>query len=224
MNILLTGTSGNLGAATAEYLLAQKHSIVASVQPGEQPNPALAKCIPMDLADEISGSQFVDEGIQTLGSIDCGILLVGGYAGGDIAQTDWNLMERMINLNFKTAWNVSRPLFTHMTSKSNGRIILVGAKPAVHAEAGVGAVAYTLSKSLILRLSELINAAGKSKGVDCAVIVPSVIDTPENRQDMPNADFSKWVKPQAIAEVIGWLCSPASMPLRETVIKVYGAS
>ena len=87
-----------------------------------------------------------------------------------------------------------------------------------------GTLAYGLAKSLIFRLAELMNEEAKGHDVVTSVIVPSTIDTPANRASMPDADFSKWVTPEAIADVIYFYCSDAGAALREPVIKVYGNS
>jgi NAD(P)-dependent dehydrogenase (short-subunit alcohol dehydrogenase family) len=220
MNILITGISGNLGRATARHLLANGHALVGSMAPGDQFDLDGATMFTADLMDEQGAAAFVDRAITTVGNVHCGVLLVGGFAGADIEDTPWSRMEAMIDLNFRTTWNVARPLYKHMINAGRGRLILTGAKPGLDLGTGTHAVAYALSKSLVFRLSELINSVGRKQGVDCAVIVPNVIDTPQNRTAMPNADFSTWLSPDSIAEVIGKLCARQNA-LEQPVIKLY---
>jgi NAD(P)-dependent dehydrogenase (short-subunit alcohol dehydrogenase family) len=128
----------------------------------------------------------------------------------------------MIALNFDTAYNCVHAVFPSMVKQGGGRIVLVGARPALQAHAGKGMVAYALSKSLIFKLAELINADGKDKNVVCSVIVPSTIDTPANRKAMPDASFNDWVTPEQIANTVAFLVSDDGISLREPVLKLYG--
>ena len=98
---------------------------------------------------------------------------------------------------------------------------MVGSKPGLDARYGKGMVAYSLAKSLIFRLADLMNDESKGTNVVTNVLVPSTIDTPQNRQSMPDADFNKWVKAEAIANVIYFYCTPEAGILREPILKVY---
>jgi len=108
-----------------------------------------------------------------------------------------------------------------MIKQNNGRIFIIGSKPGLSATNSKGMVAYGLAKSLIFRLAELMNDEAKGTNVVTSVVVPSTIDTPQNRQAMPKSDPGKWVKPEAIADVIYFYCTDAASVLREPVIKVY---
>ena len=143
----------------------------------------------------------------------------------DNASTDQTAdIAKQYKLNFETAYNVARPLFVQMMKQNNGRIFIIGSKPGLSSVNSKGMVAYGLAKSLIFRLAELMNAEAKGTNVVISVIVPSTIDTPQNRKSMPDADPDKWVKPEAIADVIYFYCSDAAAVLREPVIKVYNNS
>ena len=130
----------------------------------------------------------------------------------------------MISLNFTTAYSVARPVFLQMKKQNSGRIILVGSKPGMIAENGKDYIAYALSKSLIFKLAEYLNADGAKHNVVSSVIVPGTIDTPANRKSMPQANFSNWVSPEEIAATMLFLCSDESKSLREPVIKIFGNS
>ena len=98
---------------------------------------------------------------------------------------------------------------------------MVGSKQGLSSKNGKGAVAYGLAKSLLFRLAELMNAEAKGKNVVVSVVVPSTIDTPPNREGMPDAQFENWVKAESIADVIYWYCTSEASAIREPVIKVY---
>jgi NAD(P)-dependent dehydrogenase (short-subunit alcohol dehydrogenase family) len=149
---------------------------------------------------------------------------VGGFAMGKIAETRSSDILKQYKLNFETAYHTARPVFLQMIKQKTGRIFLIGSKPGLDARNGKGMVAYGLAKLLIFRLAELMNDEAKGTNVVTNVIVPSTIDTPQNREAMPDADFSKWVRPEAIADVIYFYCSEAASIVREPVIRVYGNS
>jgi NAD(P)-dependent dehydrogenase (short-subunit alcohol dehydrogenase family) len=126
----------------------------------------------------------------------------------------------MIDLNFFTAYSISRQIYTSMQTRGTGRLVFVGARPALDPVAGKNMSAYAISKSMIFRLAELINAESKDKDITATVIVPSTIDTPANRTSMPDADFSKWVTPAQIADLLMMIVSKTGTPLKETILKM----
>jgi short-subunit dehydrogenase len=111
-----------------------------------------------------------------------------------------------------------------MLKQNSGRILIIGSRPCLSAMNSKGMVAYGLGKSLIFRLVELMNDESKGTNVVTSVVVPSTIDTPQNRKAMPGTDPAIWVKPEAIAEVIYFYCTDTAAALREPVIKVYNNS
>lgn len=119
-----------------------------------------------------------------------------------------------------------RPAFVQMMQQNSGRIFLIGSRPGLHAAHGRGMVAYCLGKSLIFRLAELMNdeAAAAGSNVVTSVVVPSTIETAQNRKVMPTDGLSNWVKPEDTVDVIYFNCSNEAAALREPVINVYGNS
>ena len=101
------------------------------------------------------------------------------------------------------------------------QIFLIGSKPGLTAKEGKGKIAYGLAKSMLFRLAENMNDEAKGTNVVVNVVVPGTIDTPPNREAMPDADFSKWTKPEAIANIIYWYCTEAAASIRESVVKAY---
>jgi NAD(P)-dependent dehydrogenase (short-subunit alcohol dehydrogenase family) len=130
----------------------------------------------------------------------------------------------MVSLNFNTAYTIAQAVFGEMIKQKRGRIIFVGARPALLADQGKNAIAYGLSKTMVMKLAEYLNAEGAEHNVLSHVIVPSTIDTPANRNAMPTADFSSWVRPEDIVDTMLFLCSDTSSAFRDTVIKMYSRS
>jgi NAD(P)-dependent dehydrogenase (short-subunit alcohol dehydrogenase family) len=226
-NILITGANGNLGQAVAERLHADGHRIAASLEPGT-PVPDCweqVEILPFeaDLMNPASARAFVEEAIAKMnGRITAGILLVGGFSMDSLTSASISEMEKMFRLNFLTTYNVVQPLLEHFDSSLlGGRFVLVGARPALNAQDAVHTFSYALSKSLVFRLAEIINAYGKGKDITATVIVPSILDTPVNRVSMPKADFDTWVPTSSVADAISFVLSESGGVLRETVLKLY---
>ena len=223
--VIITGASGNMGQAVVKKFLREGYRVVGTIVPND-PVPMdiddtnFEKVI-VDLMDEADSEKFVKEIIEKYKSIDAVVLTVGGFATGSIAETKTADIYKQYKLNFETAYNVARPAFVQMLQQKNGRIFLVGSRPGLSANNSKGMVAYGLGKSLIFRLAELMNAEAKGKNVVTSVLVPSTIDTPQNRKAMPDADFSSWVKPEAIADSIYFYCTDTAVSLREPVVKLY---
>ena len=163
-----------------------------------------------DLMNERDAEEAVHQAANDGPGISTGMLLVGGFAMGTIQRTSLEDVEKMYRLNFVTAYNVSRPLYKLMEKQEKGgQLIFTGARPALDPGAARQMTAYALSKSLIFRLAEIINEEGAGKGITATVLVPGIIDTPQNRESMPESDFTKWVTPEQIAENLLHLLTPA---------------
>ena len=223
--VIITGANGNLGTAVTNTFLAKNYKVIATVRKEEDlkelPQHQHLQAEVLDLTNEEKTEAFVHKIIDQHKTIDGALLLVGGFAMGDIAATKSEDVKRQFNLNFDTAYHVTRPLFQHMMEQNNGKIIFIGARPALQASAGKNLIAYGLSKSLLFKLAEYLNEEAKGKNVTVSVVAPSTIDTAPNRKSMPDADFDKWVKPEALAEVLEFTISEKGNVLRETVLKVY---
>ncbi len=222
---IVTGASGNLGQAVVKKFIAEGYFVVGTIVPNDPvsidfPVDKFEKVV-VDLMNEDDSQKLIESVVTKHGSIDAAILTVGGFAMGKIADTKTADILKQYKLNFETAYNVARPAFIQMAKQNSGRIFIIGSKPGLDARNGKGMVAYGLAKSLIFRLAELMNDEAKGKNVVTSVIVPSTIDTPENRKAMPDANFDNWVKPESIADVIYWHCTDEASVVREPVIKVY---
>lgn len=226
--VIITGADGNLGVATVKKFLDEGYKVIAVSLSGDHLGFAAShenfELRQVDLTDEKATETFMEELISLEGKIDGALFLAGGFAMGDITATNGEALRKMISLNFETAYFMARPLFGHMLQKGYGRLVFIGARPALKPEQGKGALAYSLSKSLLFQLAELLNAEAKGKNVVASVVVPSTIDTAINRKSMPDADFTGWVKAEQIAGILELICSEKGDAIREPVYKLYNNS
>ena len=215
---IITGASGNLGQAVVKKFLSEGYHITSTVIPNDPVaigiNGKNFQTAVVDLMNEDAAQKFADLIVAGHKTIDVAILTVGGFAMGNIADTKTSDIAKQYQLNFETAYNIARPVFVQMMKQGSGRIFLIGSRPGLDMKNSKGMVAYGLGKSLIFRLAELMNEEAKGTDVVVSVVVPSTIDTAQNRAAMPKADFSKWVKPEAIADIIYFHCSEQGGVLR----------
>ena len=226
--ILITGATGNLGSAILSFFLENNFQVAAFVSDRRQhklsTGPDL-KAFPVDLLDEDKVRVAIDQAYEKFGRIDMAILTAGGFAPGGLADTGQEALDRMYRLNFLTAYHTARGVYQRMREQADGgQIVFIGSRPAIDPGSATGLLSYALSKSLVFRLAEIINEEGKKFGITAPVIVPGIIDTPQNRKAMPDEDFNNWVPPSDIADHIFHLSTPAGRQIRESIIKVYGKS
>jgi NAD(P)-dependent dehydrogenase (short-subunit alcohol dehydrogenase family) len=224
--ILVTGASGNLGKDVVEHLHQQGYTVLATFSSDR--DIALFDHLPnvrpylVNVLDEASVTAFVAQltGVE----LRAAVLLVGGFAAGTLQKTDDKLLQKMIDLNFMSAFNMVKPLMTHFATQGGGQFVLIGSRPTLNAAEGKNVVAYALSKALVFELAKLINAEGKPNHITATVVVPSTIDTPANRAAMPDADYSHWVPTEKLADLLAFLVSDTGRMTRETVVKLYNRS
>lgn len=174
-----------------------------------------------DANKEENVRKFIDDVIKKEGRIDYLINTIGGYhLKKNVAEMDTELVDKMMKLNFYSTFYFCRHTLKNMIGNNFGRIIAIGAMPAV--ELTQGRFAYAISKSNVISLIQTIALECKDNNITANVIVPGIIDTKANRDSMPNADYSKWVKPEEIAGTILNLLSDDAKSYRGNVIKMYG--
>ena len=225
-SILITGSAGNLGGAVLNKFEREGYRIAAIDSPRSAPKvreTAQVKSYPADLMDEERVAELVSEVFAEFGRISMGVFTVGGFAMGSLEATGAGDFDKMYRLNFLTAFNIARQLFIRMREQEGGgQLVFIGSRPALHAGLAKDMLAYSLTKSLVFRLAEVIKEAGRTHNISASVVVPGTMDTPQNRSVMPDADFSKWVDPNDIAEKIYQLSNVDDPELRDSLIEMYG--
>lgn len=174
----------------------------------------------VDLADPAGCARLLrtltDRGVDTLHGL---VNVAGGFTWETLADGSWDAWERMYRINLQSAHHV---IFNALPLLRRGRASIVNVGAAASARAGAGMGAYTASKSAVARLTESLAAEEAAAGIRANAVLPSIIDTPQNRTDMPDADFTRWVTPAELAEVIAFLLSPAASGVSGACIPVTG--
>lgn len=218
--VIVTGAAGVLGSAVVEYF-AERGATIAQLDITSIDNDHLSAVC--DLTKLSSAKDAIDTLATTLGGIDVLANVAGGFAMGDaVHETTDDTWEFLFNINTRTMLNAARAVVPHMQSAQRGKVVNIGARAGAVGGALMGA--YSASKSAVMRLTESMAAELKEDGINVNAVLPSIIDTERNRADMPDADFNNWVKPEALAEVIGFLSSPAADPIHGALIPVDGLS
>jgi len=221
-SVLITGASGGLGGAVVQKFLKEDFQVYGTARNANGLEGAQITSV--DLTNEAAVNEYIAQLTAQDANLKTAILLVGGFAMGDLKKTDGAALQKMYKLNFETTYFVVRALLSHFEANGGGHFVLIGTRAAFTAKDAAHLVAYGLSKSLVMYLAEIINAYGKDKNIQASVIVPSTIDTPQNREAMPDADFSKWTTGEAIADAIYYLMTDSGKHLREVVLKMYNES
>jgi NAD(P)-dependent dehydrogenase (short-subunit alcohol dehydrogenase family) len=219
--LVVTGALGALGRVVAETALA-RGARVAGIDHAPSQIPATAERLELgtvDLSDETQAKAAMETAARHFGRLDALINIAGGFAFEAIGDGDVRTWQRMYALNVLTALNASRAALPHLAASNAGRIVNVGAMGALQAGSGMGP--YAASKAGVHRLTEALASEWKGN-VTVNAVLPSIIDTQANRASMPGADFSKWVRPQELAEVILFLAGDASSAVTGALIPVSG--
>src|SRR5690606_5413342 len=220
-NIIITGGAGNLGREVVGKFKREGYKIIATIAPGSGDEIEEADDIyEVDVTQEKSVEEFAKEYVLQYGEVESIALLVGGYKGGKIEDTPLGLLSQMIQLNFFSTYNMVKNFLPVMKKANKGSFLLVGARPALQPEQGKSSVAYSLSKGLINNLADLIAQEVQGTLIRTHVFVPSVIDTPPNREAMKGQDYTKWISPVEIAEAMHYAAINPS--LSNMTFKLYG--
>jgi NAD(P)-dependent dehydrogenase (short-subunit alcohol dehydrogenase family) len=227
-SVIITGANGGLGITVVRRLLKDGYHIYAAighVGVGKMPRDGRLEDSLVDLLSEEQARKFVDLALLKHPDLQAAILLVGGYTGGNIRDVRKSDIDKMINLNFYSAFNIIKPLLAHFLNRpEGGQFILIGSRPGLPGNGGKDSIGYALGKAMIFKLADIINEEGKDKMVTATVVVPSTIDTEANRKSMPGADFTKWVPAENIADAISFSLSETGRMLRENIIRIYHKS
>jgi NAD(P)-dependent dehydrogenase (short-subunit alcohol dehydrogenase family) len=228
--VFVAGGTGGLGRAVSRAFLEEGATVLVTYRDQKEfdslrseagANGSSIEGHVADVTDETAVRQLLDRVLAQHGRLDALVNTVGGYAGGvNLWELDTKVFDKMLALNLRSGYVLSRAAMPAMLKQKHGAIVNVASKAAV--DHGAGAAAYAASKAAALALMDSLAADAKGTGVRVNSVLPSIIDTEPNRKAMPNADFSKWPKPEEIARVILFLCSEDAKVIQGAAIPVYG--
>jgi NAD(P)-dependent dehydrogenase (short-subunit alcohol dehydrogenase family) len=232
IQVLVTGAGGPLGAAVCHEFLRAGSTVAAverrasaatrqlQAQYGERLQP-----VEGDLAQPAAARQAVEEAARRLGGLGVVCNVAGGFEMGAFPSIPPEQVERMLSVNYRTAFYTTQAAVPLLRQAGRGKIVFVGSRAAL--DGGPHKLAYAAAKSAVHCvhcLSRGLAAELLSDGIQVNAIVPSTIDTPANRAAMPEADPALWPKPEAIARIVRWLCSSEAELISGAEIPVYGRS
>lgn len=226
--VLVTGAAGNLGQAVAKKFAAAGASLVLfdidkkaldALYAGQE----RALSVSVNLLDRESVGAAVQAAIGKFQRIDVLANIAGGFRmGNPVHETPADIWRLMMELNAGTVMNMAHAVVPHMLAAGGGRIINIAATSGLGGRADMGA--YSASKSAVIRLTESMAAELREKGINVNCLMPTIIDTPANRADMPKADPTRWVAPEALADVVMFLASDGARAVHGAAIPVTGLS
>jgi NAD(P)-dependent dehydrogenase (short-subunit alcohol dehydrogenase family) len=228
--ILITGATGGLGSALTALCLNAGAAVATAFTGVEKfkelettlkPPPGKLLGIETNVLDSASVQAAVEKVMAAFGRIDALVNLVGGYLGGvavvDMTEKQW---EGMIDLNLKSVFLVCRQVLPVMVRQKSGRIVNITSGGGLQGAGGISA--YGAAKAGVINFTQTLAVEGKKHNITANAVAPGIINTPANRAAMPKADFSKWVTPASLAEVILFLSSDAAKDISGTVVPVLG--
>jgi NAD(P)-dependent dehydrogenase (short-subunit alcohol dehydrogenase family) len=222
--ILITGANGGLGSAVTNAFLEAGARVIGmsrTIKDADFPHDRFS-AVAGGLANAQDAQAIVDAAIARAGRIDGLVHLIGGFAGGSaVNDTDDATFDRMLDMNFRSAFLMMRAALPHMQAQKSGRILAIGSKSA--AEPSPKAAVYAASKAALVSLIRSVARESRGQGITANIVLPGTMDTPANRAADPNADPAKWVQPQQIADLLVHLASDRGAQISGAVIPVYGA-
>lgn len=227
--VVVTGAAGALGRAVVDHFLTGGAHVIAVDYAADLLTEALSQADERcrlevcDLTDRSACLDLSNRLLEAYGEVSILCNIAGGFHMGEsVFETQDSTWDFLFNLNTKSIVYMTQRLVPAMVAQGRGRVINVGAVAATQGQAMMGA--YLASKSATIRLTESLAEEVKRYGVNVNCVMPGVIDTPRNRADMPDADFAQWVRPEKMAEVIGFLASEASSAIHGASVPVRGLS
>jgi len=228
--VVVTGAAGNLGRSVVKGFLDHEGCVCAvDHRPGRlerifsslNENKDLHLFDKVDVTDAEGMAAFAEEVFQQFGGVDILVNTVGGFTYGEtVFEISSDTWARMIDLNVMSFLNSAAVFVPGMVKQGWGKIISIGSKGSLKGGAKTGA--YAAAKSALLRLTESMAEELKDLNIQVNCVLPSIIDGPENREAMPSADFSRWVNPDDVTQVIIYLASPLSDAISGAAIPVFG--
>jgi NAD(P)-dependent dehydrogenase (short-subunit alcohol dehydrogenase family) len=221
--VLVTGADGGLGRFVTQAFLDCGATVVGTSRKIQQSAFNNERFIAMtgELSTLEGARALTEQLLARCKRLDVLAHTIGGFAGGNsVADTDDATFQHMLDINLKSVFHILRATLPALRLSGQGRIVAIGGRAAVESEPGVGA--YSASKAAMVSLIKTIALENEDAGVRANVILPGTMDTAANRKAMPQADFSKWVQPQAVASLITWLAGESGKDVNGAMIPVYG--
>lgn len=220
---LITGASGGLGSFVTQAFLNQGATVAGVSRSARDSDFASDRfaAFPAELSSGEAAATLVNQVVARFSRIDVLVHLVGGFAGGRVDETDDKTLEQMFDLNFRSAFYITRAVLPQMRAQGAGRIVAIGSRFAVEANAGVGI--YSASKAALIALMRAVALENKDKSITANVVLPATMDTPANRKAMPHVDPNTWVQPEQVASLIVGLASDAYTQVNGAAIPIYGS-
>ena len=223
--VLITGAKGGLGSSVTQRFLNAGATVVGtsrSISQGDFPH-ANFTALSVDFTKSAAVSAAVESIIGRFGKLDVLVHVLGGFAGGQtVADTDDATWEQMRDLNLTSAFYVLRATIPHLRKSGKGRIVAIGSLAAMEPHAGLGA--YVTFKAALTKLVRTVALENRHAGLTANVVLPGTMDTPANRKSMPSADYSKWVQPENVADLVLWLADERAGQVTGTSISIDGAN
>jgi len=227
--VLVTGAAGNLGRAVADAFFQRGANLVLFARQREELEKVYGRederhlFAAADLLDQSQVDAVVKAAIERYGRIDVLCNIAGGFRmGTPVHETPDEVWQSMLDTNARSVITMARAVVPPMIAAASGKIVNVAAMAALAGRAGMGA--YCASKCATIRLTETMAAELRDKGINVNCVMPSIIDTPQNRAAMPDADPRRWVTPAALAEMILFLASDAARAVHGAAVPVVGLS
>jgi NAD(P)-dependent dehydrogenase (short-subunit alcohol dehydrogenase family) len=219
--VAITGAFGALGGAVVRAALAEGAQVAAIDRAAAPRSPLEGAALfgDVDLSSADGARSVIDAIVARFGRLDALVNIAGGFRWETVADGSLDTWNQLYELNLRTVVATCHAALPHLPD-TRGRIVNIGAAGAVKAAAGMGA--YAASKAGVARLTEALAEELKDRGITVNALLPSIIDTPANRADMPKADFSKWVQPQQLADVIVFLLSAKAQAITGALLPVTG--
>jgi NAD(P)-dependent dehydrogenase (short-subunit alcohol dehydrogenase family) len=224
MGVLIAGGTGALGSAVVRELVDAGHRcwvtwiVEGELERAQQELGGAVSFVRADLIDPAGGAE---EAVAAVDDLEAVVDLVGGYSAGALVhESSWGDFDKMLRLNLAPAFNLAHAAMPRMVERGGGAFVAVSARAALRPFPG--AAGYITAKAAVIAFVQALDAEYRKQGIRANAILPSVIDTPANRRDQPDADHSSWVQPADIARVVRHLVSDDAAVTSGGAIPVYG--
>jgi 3-oxoacyl-[acyl-carrier protein] reductase len=222
--VLITGAKGGLGSSVTRRFLDAGATVIGTSRSISHNDFSHVNftALPVDFTKSAAVTAAVESIVGRFGKLDVLVHVLGGFAGGQtVSDTDDATWEQMRDLNLTSAFYVLRATIPHLRKTGSGRIVTIGSLTAVEPHANLGA--YVTFKAALTNLVRTVAVENQDAGLTANVVLPGTMDTPANRKSMPGSDFSKWVRPADVADLVVWLADERAAHITGTAIPIDGS-